>query len=125
MQQTDAYCQATANVHPPEAVMQAHWAPLGIVQYLGDSLPFKGDFIIASLGSWNRNPAVGRLLARARFSGGKIGAITPMVGQKADAGLVQGVWEFRPVDVKVGPDQAIYFSDDTTGRVFKVGYKRP
>jgi glucose/arabinose dehydrogenase len=120
---TDAWCQTVANVHPPAAVMQAHWAPLGIVRYTGTSLPFGGDLIVTSHGSWNRSPAVGRLLARAKLTSGRIVSITPIVGQKGTAGaLVEGTWDARPVDVRQGPDEAIYFSDDLGGRIFKVGY---
>ncbi len=123
--QTDAWCQNTANVHPPESVMPAHWAPLGIIQYTGSSLStMTGDFIITSHGSWNHDPQVGRLLAQAHYQGGKITSITPFVGEKgADGNLAQGTWGARPVDVRQGPDQAIYFSDDNGGRVFKIGYK--
>jgi glucose/arabinose dehydrogenase len=125
MQKTDAWCQSTANVHPPEAVMQAHWAPLGIIQYTGNSLPFKGDLVITAHGSWDRAPAVGRLLARATLSNGKVTSITPIVGEKGAAGLAEGTWDARPVDVRMGPDEALYFSDDSGGRVFKVGYRVP
>jgi glucose/arabinose dehydrogenase len=120
---TDAWCQSAANVHPPAAVMPAHWAPLGIVRYAGNSLPFGGDLIVTAHGSWNRSPAVGRLLARAKLVDGKVASITPIVGQKGTAGaLVEGTWDARPVDVRQGPDEALYFSDDLGGRIFKVGY---
>ncbi|WP_394848029.1 PQQ-dependent sugar dehydrogenase [Pendulispora brunnea] len=123
---TDAWCADRTNVHPPAFVMPAHWAPLGIVQYTGNSLPFAGDFIIGVHGSWNRSPAVGRLLARAHVENGSIISVDPIVGQKDSAGrLTQGAWDARPVDVRQGPDAAIYFSDDGGGRVFKVGYARP
>jgi glucose/arabinose dehydrogenase len=125
MQKTDAWCQDPANVHPPAFSMQGHWAPLGIVQYTGQALPFAGDFIVAAHGSWDRQPATGRVLARAHVQGGKITAVDPIVGEAdAQGKLKQGTWDARPVDVQQGPDQALYFSDDLGGRVFKVGYKR-
>ncbi len=124
-QKTDGWCKNTANVHPPMFVMQAHWAPLGIIQYTGHALPFNGDFLITSHGSWNRDPATGRVLARAHYQNGAIVSVQPIVGQKDSSGqLVQGSWEARPVDVRQGPDEAVYFSDDQGGHVFKVGYSK-
>ncbi|WP_394836837.1 PQQ-dependent sugar dehydrogenase [Pendulispora rubella] len=121
----DAWCQNPANVHPPAFAMQGHWAPLGLIQYTGSSLPYANDLIIAVHGSWNRSPATGRLLAQAHFENGKIVSVKPIVGQKnASGGLQQGTWDARPVDVRQGPDGAVYFSDDSGGRVFKVGYRQ-
>jgi glucose/arabinose dehydrogenase len=125
IQKTDAWCQSTANVHPPLWAMQAHWAPLGVARYTGSLLPFQGDLIVGSHGSWDRSPAVGRLLARARIQNDVVVAVEPIVGELGDGGVLEGTWDARPVDVRQGPDQAIYFSDDYGGRVFKIGYKSP
>jgi glucose/arabinose dehydrogenase len=120
---TDLWCRDPANVRAPAFSMQAHWAPLGIVQYTGSALPFAGDFIVAAHGSWDRSPATGRLLARAQVTNGTITAVVPFVGAKSSAGqLEQGTWDARPVDVRQGADEALYFSDDAGGRVFKIGY---
>jgi glucose/arabinose dehydrogenase len=120
---TDVWCRTPANVRPPVFSMQAHWAPLGIVQYTGSALPFAGDFIVAAHGSWDRMPATGRLLARARVTNGTITAVVPFIGAKSSAGqLEQGTWDARPVDVRQGADEALYFSDDSGGRIFKIGY---
>jgi len=123
----DPWCQNTANVHPPVGVMQAHWAPLGVVQYTGNSLPFSGDLLIAAHGSWDRSPAVGRLIVRAHLQNGAVTSVAPIVGESggANGGPKEGAWDARPVDVRQGPDQAIYFSDDQSGRIFKIGYKTP
>lgn len=121
---SDAWCRDPSNVRKPAFAMQAHYAPLGITEYTGSALPFGGDFIITSHGSWNRSSAVGRLLLRAHRSGDQISEVTPIVGERGDGGaLVEGSWDARPVDVRQGPDQAIYFSDDLGGRVFKLGYR--
>jgi len=125
IQKTDAWCQDTANVHPPMWAMQAHWAPLGVAHYTGTLLPFHGDLIVGSHGSWDRTPAVGRVLARAHIQNDAIVALEPIVGELGDGGVVEGTWDARPVDVRQGPDQAIYFSDDYGGRIFKIGYKSP
>jgi glucose/arabinose dehydrogenase len=124
IRKTDVFCQDAANVHRPMFVMQAHWAPLGIIQYTGQVLPFNGDFIVTSHGSWDRQPAVGRVLARAHYQNGAIVSVDVIVGQRGASAqeLQEGNWDARPVDVRQGPDQALYFSDDQGGRVFKVGH---
>ena len=123
---TDAFCRNPKQVHPPEFVMQPHWAPLGIIQYTGHSLPFHDDFVIAVHGSFDRQPAVGKLLALARFQRGHIVSVDPIVGTKnASGGLEQGAQGApRPVDVRQGRDGALYYSDDAGGRIFKVGFQR-
>jgi glucose/arabinose dehydrogenase len=124
LQKTDAYCRDRAKVHPPLAVFQAHSAPLGILQYSGHALPYAGDLIISAHGSWNRRPAVGRVILRARIANGAVTTIEPIVGEKSWNGdLAQGDWGVRPVDVRQGPDDAIYVSDDLGGRVLKIGYR--
>jgi glucose/arabinose dehydrogenase len=121
---TDSYCSDPANVHPPAWVMPAHWAPLGIIQYTGRSLPYRGDLIVTAHGSWNRMPASGRVIARAKLENGTITELTSIVGEKgADGKLKEGTWSARPVDVRQGPDDALYVSDDAGARVLKIGYR--
>ena len=123
MQMTDAVCANAAMVRPPVYSMPAHWAPLGIIRYTGRSLPMTGDLIIPAHGSWNRQPASGRLVARARMQGDTVMAVEPIVGEKDSSGqLREGMWNARPVDVRQGPDDAIYVSDDMGGRILKIGY---
>ena len=125
LQKSDAYCRDANNVHPPAYVMPAHWAPLGIIQYTGRALPFGGDLLIPSHGSWNRDPASGRVLAHAHLDKGRVMSLTTIVGESdASGALKQGTWSVRPVDVRQGPDDAVYISDDAGGRVVKVGYMR-
>jgi glucose/arabinose dehydrogenase len=119
----DTYCQDKTQVQPAAFALQAHAAPLGIAVYESDSFPFRGDLVIAEHGSSYRTPAIGRMLVHAVVVDGAIKSVEPLVGQSdGDAGLQQGTWDARPVDVRVGPDGAIYFSDDLGGRVFRLGY---
>jgi len=123
MQKTDAWCRDTANVQPPKFVMTAHWAPLGVLQYTGGSLPFRGDLLVAAHGSWDKSPASGRVVARAAMKDGVITAVTPIVGQRGgDGNVTEGTWDARPVDVRQGAGGEVYFSDDLGGRVFRIGY---
>lgn len=121
----NAICTDPNEVHPPAYTMPAHWAPLGIIQYTGRSLPYTGDLIVGSHGSWNRSPANGRVIARAKLQGDQVTDLEILVGQKNNQGeLVQGRWDVRPVDVRQGPDEAIYVSDDSGRRILKIGYRR-
>jgi glucose/arabinose dehydrogenase len=120
---TDAFCRDPARVHPPAFALPAHWAPLGILEYQGDMLPLGHDLIVAAHGSWNSDTPVGRVLARLHRDGDAITSFEPIVGERGpDNGLRQGRWGARPVDVREGPDGAVYFSDDMGGRVFKLSY---
>jgi glucose/arabinose dehydrogenase len=120
------YCRDAASVVPPAFAMPAHWAPLGVIEYTGGVLPWRGDLIIAAHGSWNRNPQTGRVIARAHLNAdGSVASVDPMVGESDGAGgLRQGTWDARPVDVRQGPDEALYVSDDNGGRVFRLSYRR-
>jgi glucose/arabinose dehydrogenase len=117
----DAWCRDPANVHPPAFALPAHWAPLGIIEYQGTQLPLGHDLIVTSHGSWNSEPAVGRVLARLYRDGDKITRFEPIIGERGPNNtLRQGGWNARPVDVRDGPDGALYFSDDQGGRVFVI-----
>jgi glucose/arabinose dehydrogenase len=123
LRKTDAFCKNTSEVRPPAFLLPAHWAPLGVIRYTGRSLPMKGDLIVGAHGSWNRAPATGRVVARVRFEGDKLTTMDILVGEKDGSGkLRQGGWNVRPVDVRQGPDDAVYVSDDLGGRVLKIGY---
>ena len=119
----DAYCQNPANLQPPAAALRAHWAPLGIVSYEGPSFPWKGDLVLTAHGSAGRSPPVGRLLARAHVVGDAIVSVTPIVGHLVDGGLEEGTWDARPVDIRVSPDGAFFFSDNEHERIFRLGYR--
>lgn len=119
----DAWCQNPSNVRRPAAVMQGHSAPLGVAEYTGGSLPWRGDLLIALHGSTYRTTPVGRVLVRAHLDGGSVESISPVVGRAVDGGLAEGTWEVRPVDVRTGPDDAVYFSDDVGHRIFRLGYR--
>jgi glucose/arabinose dehydrogenase len=118
---TDAWCRDTALVHPPAFALPAHWAPLGIIEYQGDALPLGNDLIVTAHGSWNSDKPVGRLVARLHRTGDAITSFEPLVGERGpDNALRQGEWNARPVDVREGPDGALYVSDDMGGRVLKL-----
>jgi glucose/arabinose dehydrogenase len=92
--------------------------------YTGNLFPadYHNDLLVALHGSWNRS----------RPSGYKI--IRVQIGNKGEAQIKEdfvtgwirpgethkGVWMGRPVDVIVGPEGAVYISDDAAGVVYRV-----
>jgi glucose/arabinose dehydrogenase len=64
------------------------------------------------------------LVARAVLENGREQSVKVIVGEMdGDGHLKEGNWEARPVDIRQGPDEAIYVSDDRGGRVLKIGYR--
>jgi len=120
---TDAWCRDPKNVQRPAAAMPAHWAPLGVTEYTGGSLPWQGDLIIASHGSFFRTIPVGRVLARAHLVGDTVQSITPIVGHGVDGGLEEGTWDARPVDVRMGSEGALYFTENFSHRILRLGFR--
>jgi glucose/arabinose dehydrogenase len=109
----------------PEQQMQAHSAPLGITFYTGTQFPeeYWNDAFVAFHGSWNREEPTGYKVVRVKAQSGRA------------AGVEDFLWGFldpesrtasgRPVDVVVGPDGALYVSDDHTGNIYRVSYVGP
>lgn len=95
----------------PELLFRSHSAPLGLAFW-------KGDAIVALHGSWNRSSPAGYFVARVPFQDGKpVGHYEVF----ASGFLVsdRSVWG-RPVGVAVGPDDALYLSDDAGQTVWRV-----
>jgi glucose/arabinose dehydrogenase/mono/diheme cytochrome c family protein len=117
-----------ANKIAPAAAFPAHWAPNGMVLYDKTQFPprYRNGVFIAFHGSWNRAPyaqggynVVFQALSGERASGecevfadGFAGAV------KTPAGAT-----YRPSGVAVGPDGALYVSDDVRGRIYRIVYR--
>ena len=108
----------------PEVFIQAHSAPLGIAFYEGKSFPaeYKGDAFVTLHGSWNRAKRTGYKVVRLLFKDGEPTGIyedfaTGFVASDA------GVWG-RPVGVAVAPDGALFVSDDGSGSIWRIAYRR-
>lgn len=115
---TPARCKKTL---PPEVEMQAHSAPLGIGFGRGLDFPpgFKEMLFVAFHGSWNRSEPTGYKLVGIPFKGGEpAGPPQDIVTGWMAKGKVWG----RPVAPLVGPDGAIYISDDKAGAVYRISY---
>lgn len=101
----------------------AHSAPLGLA-FLHNTdewpLEYRNDLIVAYHGSWNRSDPTGYKLVRFMFDedGAYRGAEDFISGWFSDNELYG-----RPADVKVGPDGALYVSDDRAGVIYRISYE--
>jgi glucose/arabinose dehydrogenase/mono/diheme cytochrome c family protein len=116
-----------ASKTPPVAAFPAHWAPNGMVRYDEKQFParYRNGVFIAFHGSWNRAPYP---------QGGYNVVFQPMSGDHVSgqceifadgfAGAVktpEGALH-RPNGLAVGPDGALYVSDDIRGRIYRITY---
>jgi glucose/arabinose dehydrogenase/cytochrome c553 len=111
----------------PVATFPGHWAPNDLAIYLGSEFPadYRGGAFIAFHGSWNRAPlpqggynVVFQPLADGRASGPFIVFADGFAGQYKEPGRAA----FRPTGLAVGPDGALYVSDDVHGRIWRITY---
>jgi glucose/arabinose dehydrogenase/mono/diheme cytochrome c family protein len=112
---------------PPAAAFPAHWGPNGMVHYDGKQFPnrYRDGVFIAFHGSWNRAPYP---------QGGYNLVFQPMDGDHASgtceifadgfAGATKSPEGaiHRPSGLAVGPDGALYVSDDIRGRIYRIVY---
>ena len=109
----------------PLIKMQAHSAPLGLVFYNASRFPqqYHGLFV-AFHGSWNRSVPTGYkvvfipLTAQGQVSGPAQDFAT---GWLQNNNTASG----RPVGLAIGPDGALYISDDMGGIIYRVTYTPP
>jgi len=109
-------------VAQPLVKMQAHSAPLGLAFYQGDGFPaqYRGLFV-AFHGSWNRSVPTGYKVVFIPLDGD--GKVSGPPQDFATGWLVSGTKALgRPVGLTVGADGALYVSDDTGGRIYRITY---
>jgi glucose/arabinose dehydrogenase len=119
----DAWCQDRDNVRPPELVLQAHQAPLGMEFYLGDELDaaLEGDALAALHGSWNRPVPVGYSVVRLPFEDGEPTGVEPFLEYAGDGATDDQEWPHRPVEPAVAEDGTLLVTSDASSRVIAVG----
>ncbi|MGJ0508383.1 MAG: c-type cytochrome [Methylocystis sp.] len=109
----------------PLASFPAHWAPNDLAIYHGGLFPtsYDGGFFIAFHGSWNRAPfpqggynIVFQPMAAGKPNRDFIVFADGFAGRSKDPGAAR----HRPSGVAVGPDGALYVSDDVGGRIWRI-----
>jgi glucose/arabinose dehydrogenase len=115
------YSGACEGVEVPAVEWQAHTAPLGLAFYTGNVFPedFHGDLFVALHGSWNHSEGVGYSVIRVPLDGSTV------VGQVEEFawGWLNGREATgRPVGLAVGPDGALYVSDDKGGIIYQIAW---
>jgi len=114
------------DVGRPVVQMQAHSAPLGLAFYNGDEFPedYQGDLFIAFHGSWNRSEPTGYKVVRLLLDGSQpAGPVEDFASGWLDEETNQA--SGRPVGLAVGPDGALYVSDDKGGFIYRIRYSGP
>jgi glucose/arabinose dehydrogenase len=109
----------------PAVEMQAHSAPLGLLFYGGEMFPpeYRRNLFVTFHGSWNRSVPTGYKVVRIKFNdkGEPQGPPEDFIsGWLRPGERKKGVWMGRPVGLVVGPDGALYISDDSAGVVYRV-----
>jgi glucose/arabinose dehydrogenase/mono/diheme cytochrome c family protein len=111
----------------PVAAFPGHWAPNDLLIYAGKAFPdgYQGGAFVAFHGSWNRAPepqggynVVFQPLADGRSAGPFIVFADGFAGAVKEPGRAA----FRPSGLAMGPDGALYISEDVHGRIWRVTY---
>ncbi|MEK7507198.1 MAG: PQQ-dependent sugar dehydrogenase [Patescibacteria group bacterium] len=112
-----------AKTESPVIQIQAHSAPLGLVFIPSNSgwpKEWAGDLLVAFHGSWNRSEPVGYKIVRYDLDiNGNVLSQEPedfILGWLGENGKIFG----RPVDLKFGPDNSLYITDDAIGAIYRV-----
>ena len=110
----------------PIAAFPAHWAPNAMAQYDQKQFParYRDGLFIAFHGSWDRAPYA---------QGGYNVVFQPLAGERASGQCeifadgfatvkTPAQAEHRPTGLAVGPDGALYVSDDIRGTIYRIVY---
>ncbi|HXF80750.1 MAG TPA: PQQ-dependent sugar dehydrogenase [Usitatibacter sp.] len=109
---------------PPQVLMVAHAADLGMTFYNGKMFPAKyhGGIFNAQHGSWNRTTPIG---ARVMYTSLKADGTADKTEVFAEGWLdnATGTYRGRPVDVAMMKDGSLLVSDDFAGAIYRVTYR--
>jgi glucose/arabinose dehydrogenase len=112
----------------PVALFPAHWAPDALLFYRGEQFPerYQHGAFIAFHGSWNRAPGPQEgynVVFQPMQVGRASGAYEILADGFAGAAKQPDAAAHRPSGLAVGPDGALYISDDKGGRIYRVVYR--
>jgi len=118
---TDGYC---TDKQAPAITFTSHSTPIGMTFLDQAKFPseYKNDAIVALHGSWNRKALSGYKLVRVKFDDASNPDRPTAVVDFATGWLSNNSAWGRPVDVVVGPDGALYVSDDRAGLIYRITY---
>jgi glucose/arabinose dehydrogenase len=109
---------------PTITAFPGHWAPNGLVLYGATAFPtrYRNGAFVAFHGSWNRSPEpqAGYLVAFVPASGSSLASTYEIF---ADGLATQKA--HRPTGLAVDSTGALYITDDTGGRIWRVVYRGP
>ena len=115
----------------PAAAYPAHMAPNGLLFYTGTAFPekYRHGAFIAFHGSWNRSPEpqAGYCVAFQPFKDGKPNGDWEVFADGfsgLDQVISTGKAQRRPCGLALGPDGALYVSDDVKGTIYKIMYHK-
>ncbi|HEY4129803.1 MAG TPA: hypothetical protein VGM50_04270, partial [Gemmatimonadaceae bacterium] len=112
----------------PLMTYPAHWSPMSMLFYNGKMFPanYQGGAFIAFHGSANRSPVAeeGYQIIYQTFKNGLAADYTIFASGFAGGGMTPQSAAHRPVGMAVGPDGALYVSDDRAGRIWRITYKK-
>ena len=112
----------------PDLLFQAHSAPLGLAFYEGTMFPaeYRGDAFVALHGSWNSGKPTGYKIVRVPFKDGKPAGYYEnfLTGFWIAGHQPAQVWG-RPADIVVAKDGSLLVSDDASGTIWRISYRKP
>ena len=112
---------------PPLAAYPAHWAPNDLLFYSRKEFPahYRDGLFVAFHGSWDRAPyqQQGYNVVFQPLVGGQPSGLCEIFAE-GFAGAIKspGKAMHRPSGLAVGPDGAMYVSDDVRGRIYRIVY---
>jgi len=112
----------------PIAAFPAHWAPNGMALYNKQQFPahYRNGVFIAFHGSWDRAPypqAGYNVVFQALAGDHASGRCEIFADGFAGAVEAPGQAAHRPSGVAIGPDGALFVSDDIRGRIYRIVYQ--